>query len=45
MVGIGCAAERARASESMQLARQLIAETAENLSDAELQERLKPLLR
>ena len=37
MVGVGCAAERARASESMQLARQLIAETAENLSDAELQ--------
>jgi predicted Zn-dependent peptidase len=37
MVGVGCAAERARASESMQLARELIAETAENLSDAELQ--------
>ena len=37
MVGIGCAAERARASESMQLARQLIAETAATLSDAELQ--------
>ena len=36
MVGIGCAAERARASESMQLARHLIAETAESLSDAEL---------
>jgi predicted Zn-dependent peptidase len=37
MVGIGCAAERARASESMQLARRLIDETAATLSEAELQ--------
>jgi predicted Zn-dependent peptidase len=37
MVGIGCAAERVRASESMELARRLVAETAETLSNAELQ--------
>jgi predicted Zn-dependent peptidase len=36
MVGIGCAAERPRAAESVQLARQLLARTAENLSEAEL---------
>jgi predicted Zn-dependent peptidase len=36
MVGIGCAAEQARAAESVQLARQLLAETAEGLSPAEL---------
>jgi predicted Zn-dependent peptidase len=37
MVGIGCAAERARARESIQLARQLVAETAEDLNEAELE--------
>jgi predicted Zn-dependent peptidase len=36
LVGIGCAAERARAAESVQLARQLVADTAESLSQAEL---------
>ena len=36
LVGIGCAAERPRAAESVQLARQLLAETAEDLSEAEL---------
>jgi predicted Zn-dependent peptidase len=36
LVGIGCAAERARAAESVQLARQLLADTAESLAQAEL---------
>jgi predicted Zn-dependent peptidase len=36
LVGIGCAAERARAAESVQLARQLLSDTAETLSEAEL---------
>jgi len=36
LVGIGCAAERARAAESVQLARRLLAETAEGLTQAEL---------
>jgi predicted Zn-dependent peptidase len=36
LVGIGCAAERARAAESVQLARELVAETAEKLTQAEL---------
>ena len=36
LVGIGCAAERARAAESVQLARDLLAETADKLSQAEL---------
>jgi predicted Zn-dependent peptidase len=36
LVGIGCAAERSRAAESVQLARTLLAETAESLSQAEL---------
>jgi predicted Zn-dependent peptidase len=36
LVGIGCAAERARAAESVQLARQLLAATAEGLTEAEL---------
>jgi predicted Zn-dependent peptidase len=36
LVGIGCAAERARAAESVQLARQLLAETAEGLTQQEL---------
>jgi predicted Zn-dependent peptidase len=36
LVGIGCAADRARAAESVQLARQLLAETAETLTQAEL---------
>ena len=36
LVGIGCAAERARAAESVQLARQLLAETAESLTETEL---------
>lgn len=36
-VGIGCAAERARAAESIALARELVATTAESLSEAELQ--------
>jgi len=37
LVGIGCAAERARAAESVQLARKVLAETAERLSEEELQ--------
>ena len=37
LVGIGCAAEQARAAESVQLARQVLAQTAETLSEAELQ--------
>jgi predicted Zn-dependent peptidase len=36
LVGIGCAAERARAAESVQLARRVLAETAEGLTQAEL---------
>jgi predicted Zn-dependent peptidase len=36
MVGIGCAAERGRAAESVALARQVLAETAESLTEAEL---------
>ncbi|MGZ2412526.1 putative Zn-dependent peptidase [Sphingomonas sp. F9_3S_D5_B_2] len=36
-VGIGCAAERARASESIALARDLVAATADSLTQAELQ--------
>jgi predicted Zn-dependent peptidase len=36
LVGIGCAAEQAGASESVRLARQLLADTAETLSAAEL---------
>jgi len=36
LVGIGCAAERPRAAESVQLARQLLAETADGLTQAEL---------
>jgi predicted Zn-dependent peptidase len=36
LVGIGCAAERARAAESVQLARDVLASTAEGLTDAEL---------
>jgi predicted Zn-dependent peptidase len=36
LVGIGCAAERPRAAESVQLARDVLAATAEALSDAEL---------
>jgi predicted Zn-dependent peptidase len=36
LVGIGCAAERARAAESVQLARRLLADTAEGLTQAEL---------
>ena len=37
LVGIGCAAERARAAESVQLARQVLAETADGLNETELQ--------
>ena len=37
MAGIGCAADRARATESIALARELVAATAESLSEAELQ--------
>jgi predicted Zn-dependent peptidase len=37
MVGVGCAAERARAPESIALARDLVTATAESLSAAELQ--------
>ncbi len=37
MVGIGCAADRARAAESIALARELVSATAESLSEAELQ--------
>jgi predicted Zn-dependent peptidase len=36
LVGIGCAAERARAAESVQLARQLLEETSSGLTQAEL---------
>jgi len=36
LVGIGCAAERARAAESVQLARDVLAATVETLSDAEV---------
>ena len=36
LVGIGCAAERARAAESVNLAREVLAATAEGLSEAEL---------
>jgi predicted Zn-dependent peptidase len=36
MVGIGCAAEQERAAESVQLARQLLADTADTLTEAEL---------
>ncbi|MEA3066656.1 MAG: hypothetical protein QOK41_63 [Sphingomonadales bacterium] len=36
LVGIGCAAERPRAAESVQLAREVLAATADNLTDAEL---------
>jgi predicted Zn-dependent peptidase len=37
IVGIGCAAERARAAESVALAREVLARTAETLSEAEVQ--------
>ncbi|HEU4704098.1 MAG TPA: pitrilysin family protein [Sphingomicrobium sp.] len=37
LVGIGCAAERARAAESIQLARELLGQAAESLSEAEAQ--------
>jgi predicted Zn-dependent peptidase len=37
LVGIGCAAEQAGAAESVQLARQLLADTAQSLTEAELQ--------
>jgi predicted Zn-dependent peptidase len=36
LVGIGCAAERARAAESVQLAREVLAATAQGLTDVEL---------
>jgi predicted Zn-dependent peptidase len=36
LVGIGCAADRARAAESVQLARNLLAATADSLTQAEL---------
>jgi predicted Zn-dependent peptidase len=36
LVGIGCAAERSRAAESVRLAREVLAATAETLSEAEL---------
>jgi predicted Zn-dependent peptidase len=36
LVGIGCAADRARAAESVHLARELLGETAEKLTQAEL---------
>jgi predicted Zn-dependent peptidase len=36
LVGIGCAAERARAAESVQLARELLGETADKLTQPEL---------
>jgi predicted Zn-dependent peptidase len=36
LVGIGCAAEQERAAESVQLARQLLADTADTLTEAEL---------
>jgi predicted Zn-dependent peptidase len=36
LVGIGCAAERPRATESVELAREVLAATADDLSEAEL---------
>jgi len=36
LVGIGCAAERARAAKSVQLARRVLADTAEGLTQAEV---------
>jgi predicted Zn-dependent peptidase len=36
LVGIGCAAEQPRAAESVQLSRQLLLQTVESLSEAEL---------
>ena len=36
LVGIGCAAEQPRAAESVQLTRQILAETAHELTEAEL---------
>jgi predicted Zn-dependent peptidase len=36
LVGIGCAADRSRAAESVHLARELLAQTADNLSETEL---------
>ena len=36
VVGIGCAAERARAAESVELAREVLAATVEGLTEAEL---------
>jgi predicted Zn-dependent peptidase len=36
LVGIGCAAERARAAESVQLAREVLAATSQSLNQAEL---------
>jgi predicted Zn-dependent peptidase len=36
LVGIGCAAERPRAAESVELAREVLAATAEQVSEAEL---------
>src|SRR5205085_2636012 len=36
LVGIGCAAERARAAESVQLSRDVLTATADNLTEAEL---------
>ncbi len=36
IVGIGCAAERTRAAESVQLARDVLAQTVEGLTQAEL---------
>ena len=36
LVGIGCAAERVRATESVQLARRLLVETADGLTQQEL---------
>ena len=36
LVGIGCAADRARAAESVNLAREVLAATADGLSEAEL---------
>jgi len=36
LVGIGCAAERARAAESVQLARRILTDTAEKLTQPEL---------
>ena len=37
MVGIGCAADRARAAESISLAREVLAQTAETLTEREVQ--------